>query len=129
MQGGHPIWHRVVRGALIGLLVAVISLAIWAWPELLVPIAVGIVSLAVIVYAAIRSARVRRGLLWALMLAGCVWALALGLFALTPYGTVLLMIGLGQLVAVLYFWPRRTFRQPTITREMMEPLPRFRDVT
>jgi len=129
MQGGHPIWHRVVRGALIGLLVAVISLAIWAWPELLVPIAVGIVSLAVIVYAAIRSARVRRGLLWALMLAACGCALGLTLFGLTPYGLVLLMIGLGQLVAALYFWPRRTFRKPTITREMMEPLPRFRHVT
>jgi len=94
-----------------------------------ITLAVALVVVAA-VYLLLRPRFGWRALLWAVLLVsvtaalGCV--LLVGVLSLygSLYGLVLLTLGGAQLVAVLYFWPRRTFRQPTITREMLEPLPR-----
>ena len=120
---------RYWLSAVIAVVLALVGTGVCLWPEQTAALGLLAVAVGVILYGLIRSARVRRALLWTLVVALCVSVVLLALFALTPYGMVLLIIGAGQLAAVLYFWPRRTFRHPIIRREMMEPLPRFRDVT
>jgi hypothetical protein len=113
--------HRLWLSVLIGVLLALALDAVYWWPDAEARICLVAMGLVATLYLVLKQPWGPPALLWVVAVAaagfGCL-ALVLGL---TPYGFALLMVGVAQVVAVLCFWPRRAFRQPRITREMLEP--------